>query len=249
MQPTPSSHPRGLSDSTLPHHRHLEHPKSVAEDDFWGQVSRTINGEPVAETQIQMIVQAIGAGLQLQANDHLLDLACGNGALAARVHQHVASCMGVDFSHYLVQIARRYFAEPSCAGGATPTYVCQDAATYVRSEQDPAKFTKALCYGAFPYFSEADANEVLSQLATRFVNLQRVYLGNLPDRDLADRFFKTPYDTAVLDDPLAPIGVWRTPGQLQTLAAAHGWEVELIRMPAGFYAAHYRYDAALMRLS
>ena len=235
--------------NSTPHYRHLEHPKTVAPDDFWGQVSRTIHGKPVDEGQIQLILQAIRNGLQLAPNDHLLDLACGNGALAARLHAGIQGCEGVDFSDYLIQVARQHFSKPLCAGGAAPTYVCQDAASYAAQAEQPDRFTKALCYGAFPYFSHDDVRNVLGRLSTRFTGIRRVYLGNLPDRALAHRFFQNAYTEETLDDPLAPIGIWRTQEQLETLAACHGWRTEIVRMPVEFYAAHYRYDAILTRLS
>lgn len=59
-----------------------EHPKTVAQDDFWAQVKRTVNGQPVSQEQIDMIVARVKSGLILQRGDKLLDLACGNGALS-----------------------------------------------------------------------------------------------------------------------------------------------------------------------
>ena len=59
-----------------------EYPKLCAPDDYWGQVKRTINGVPVGQDQIDLILRAIVDGLDLQASDSLLDLCCGNGALS-----------------------------------------------------------------------------------------------------------------------------------------------------------------------
>jgi cyclopropane fatty-acyl-phospholipid synthase-like methyltransferase len=64
---------------------YIEYPKSLPEDDYWGQVRRTVNGKPVAETQIAMIVNAIQLGLELESSDKILDIACGNGALSSRL--------------------------------------------------------------------------------------------------------------------------------------------------------------------
>lgn len=58
-----------------------EHPKTCARDDFWSQVKRTVNGKPVSQDQIEMIVDAVISGLSLGMDDRLLDLCCGNGAL------------------------------------------------------------------------------------------------------------------------------------------------------------------------
>ena len=61
--------------------RHKEHPKTCAADDFWGQVSRTVNGVPVSQENIDIIVQAIRDGLSFSPDDVLLDIGCGNGGI------------------------------------------------------------------------------------------------------------------------------------------------------------------------
>ena len=62
-----------------------EHPKTCEPDDFWGQVMRTVNGKPVGEEQIQMIIDSVISTLEITESDVLLDLCCGNGALTDRL--------------------------------------------------------------------------------------------------------------------------------------------------------------------
>jgi len=64
---------------------YTERPKQFERNDFWRQVRRTINGKPVDEAQIQLIVQQIVSVLCLVPTDRLLDIGCGNGALSARL--------------------------------------------------------------------------------------------------------------------------------------------------------------------
>src|ERR1700730_11993251 len=61
---------------------HDTHARSVAADAYWKQIRRTVNGEPVDEAQIGLIVNAITDALSLRRDDLVLDLACGNGALS-----------------------------------------------------------------------------------------------------------------------------------------------------------------------
>ncbi len=221
---------------------HKEYPKTLDRNDFWGQVRRTVLGKSVSAEQIAMIVEAIRQGLQLHADDVVLDLACGNGALSSTFSDQCAALHGVDFSDYLVEIAKSRFAVP----GKT-SFEVDDAAHYVSVAPDSERFTKVLCYGSFTYFSEADAASVLKNLADRFVNVRRIMIGNLPDADRADRFYPAGKDYAAeLKDHTAQIGVWRSEAELRDLAAAAGWKLEIARMPQEFYAAHYRFDAMLM---
>jgi SAM-dependent methyltransferase len=222
---------------------HKEHPKTCAPDDFWGQVKRTVRGKPVGEDQIQMIVDAILDGLQIDATDTLLDLGCGNGALSDRIFAHCRGGLGVDFSEPLIEVANAHFL-------AAPyrLYVLDDVESFVRSADATERFTKVLCYGAFQYLSMSKAEEVLAVLRKRFVSVERIYIGNLPDRARIQAFFgDRPHAPEIETDPEAPIGIWRTEPEFRSLAQATGWDVEFHQMPGAFYAAAYRYDAILTR--
>jgi len=222
---------------------HKEYPKTRARDDFWGQVKRTVHGKPVSQEQIDTIVKAIKDGLLFSPDDMLLDIGCGNGALSQYFFENVSQFHGVDFSGYLIEVAKEYFEK---APGFTFQEI--DAASYVDSEANPERFTKCLCYGVFTYFSFENAERVLSGLSKRFVNIQTVYIGNLPDRDRAHLFYPEGKDFFhLLDDRTSPIGIWRSKDDFTQLARKTGWEIDFHMMPKDFYAAHYRYDAILKR--
>jgi SAM-dependent methyltransferase len=218
-----------------------EHPKTLDPNDFWGQVRRTVHGKPVSDAQIALIVAAIRNGLQFSREDVVLDLACGNGALSSYFFDECRWLHGVDYSPYLVEVATGRFQVPGKS-----TFMFDDAAHYVQNEPDPGRFTKALCYGSFAYFPEADARQVLRGLRKRFVNVTRLFIGNLPDLDRARHFYPPEKDyTPELKDHAAPIGIWRSEAEFRTLAADEGWELKASIMPPEFYAAHYRFDALL----
>jgi cyclopropane fatty-acyl-phospholipid synthase-like methyltransferase len=222
---------------------HNEHAKSRAPDDFWGQIRRTVQGQPVSDEQIGMIVGAINAALQLQQDDKLLDLACGNGALSHLFFDSIAEYQGVDFSEHLILIAKKNFERlPG------HQFVTLGAAEYVRQEAHPEKFTKVLCYGSFSYFSAADAAEVLRTLHDKFTSVQKVFIGNLPDRDRAAAFYKErPVSAEEMSDNESQIGIWRSQSEFERLAGTAGWKVHFSVMPAEYYAGYYRYDALLSR--
>lgn len=232
-----------VEDKQSPHFRHLEFPKTKARDDFWGQISRTVNGEPVSEEDIDQIVKAIRQGLDLNSSDVVLDVGCGNGALSRYFFEEVAEFHGVDFSSYLIGVAKEYFED-------LPRFSFQesDAVSYVSNERLPEKFTKVLCYGVFSYLSPEEANAFLGKLSERFSSVERILIGNLPDRDKASDFYREDIDfKPLLDDHLAAIGIWRSQDDFRELAAQSGWDVEFKVMPEDFYSSHYRYDAVLSR--
>lgn len=219
---------------------HKVYPKTCAPDDYWSQVKRTVHGAPVGEDQLELIEHAIVAGLQLDANDHLLDLCCGNGALSTRIFQRCRGGLGVDFSDYLIEVARDIFANQQ------QRYIVQDVVAFCSHTECTEDFTKACCYGAFCYLAPAKARQVLFDLKRRFRHLQRVFLGNIADRTKLKLFFdENSYKPGIENDAGSAVGYWWQPDALIDVAKDCGWNATVNRMPPEFYAAHYRYDVTL----
>lgn len=219
------------------------HPETCDPDDYWGQVKRTVNGKPVSPDQIALIVDSIGNGLQLEADDTLLDLCCGNGALTSHLFARCAGGLGVDYSAFLIEVANRRFTR-----NGSERYLLSDALDYVLNGDGPDAFTKVLCYGAFPYFGPDAARSMLQALNRRFERVSHIYLGQLPDKSRMDRFFtdRAPAPGEA-DDPGSLLGIWRTPEELAALAEDAGWIVRPVHQPDQFFASHYRFDAVLSR--
>lgn len=217
-----------------------EHPKTCATNDFWGQVKRTVNGTPVSQDQIDMIVNSVVVGLQLERNDVLLDLCCGNGALSTLFFQHCKGGLGVDFSEYLISVAHKYFAKLPME-----SYLLQDVVEFCFKPVDSEKFTKSVCYGSFPFLEQERAVLMLQLLRSNFPNLKRVFIGNCPDKSHLHAFFGERYTLGIENEPDSPIGIWRTQEEFIAMANACGWQAKINVMPSSYYAAHYRYDVIL----
>lgn len=219
------------------------YPTTLGARDYWRQVKRTVNGVPVSEAQIEMIVQAIEQGLALedQCPNKLLDIGCGNGALSALLFGKLSSFLGVDYSEFLISVAKRDFQR-------LPDFRFEmaEAMAYVLSEPEPQRFNKALCYGCFSYFPEAES--FLSVLHDRFTKVERVFIGNLPDRDRAHLFYRGGLPASdELENHDSKIGIWRSEAEFEALARRAHWKCHFSKMPEGFYANHYRYDVVLTR--
>lgn len=216
-------------------------PESCAPDDYWRQVGRTVNGKPVSEAQIGMIVDAVNAGLELGKEDCLLDLCCGNGALTRYFLSRCRGGVGIDFSPSLIKIARRDFLHRT-----SESYELMDAVDYVQHTTHPERFTKSLCYGAFQYLPSSAAAVLLATLRQRFSRVTHFYIGNLPDKALMHRHFdQRSYTLGIENRADSVIGIWRTESEFADLANEHGWNCRILRMPEQFYGAAYRYDALL----
>jgi cyclopropane fatty-acyl-phospholipid synthase-like methyltransferase len=221
---------------------HDAYARTKAANDFWGQVRRTVNGVPVSDEQIAMITSAIRTHLAFKPRDFVLDLACGNGALSTLLFPYISGFLGIDLSTYLIDVAQKNFERPP-----NYTFLAKDVAQYTKTEQDPARFTKALCYGSFQYFPAEVAQTVLKLLYSKFSHLERVFIGNLPDKERASEFYKDNLNKKELNDSNSQIGIWRSKNEFEILAKEAGWKIQFFSMPPEFYASHYRYDVLLTR--
>ncbi len=222
---------------------HDQYARSKADNDFWGQIRRTVNGKPVDEEQINLIIERILAKLSIENGDILLDLACGNGALSSRLFSRLTGYRGVDFSAKLIEVANKYFSQDNKF-----TFTHSGASEFIDVDSNPDRYTKVLCYGSFSYFREEHAANVLAKLYNQYRNVSRVFIGNLPDKDLAEEFYgKGKVNPAELLDNESPIGIWRSRENFVALAKKYGWNAEVSVMPEYYYAAHYRYDILLVR--
>ena len=221
-----------------------EFPKSCAPDDFWGQVRRTVNGEAISTDQIQLIVDAVVIGLKLNKEDKLLDLCCGNGALSHRIFNQCRGGLGVDYSQYLIEIAKKHFAyDPRFQ------YKLGDVVEYVEQAWQERSFNKAFCYGSAQYLGWQKTHDLLQGMRKNFPNLERFFIGNLPDRDrIADFFDGREYPSGIEDDSNSDLGRWWSRDEFSRISEQTGWHVSFRQMPASFYAAHYRFDAVLTPL-
>lgn len=219
-----------------------EYPKTLPRDDFWGQVRRTIMGRRISESEVALIVADIRSRLALRQSDVLLDVGCGNGALSARMFGDCAGYAGADLSPYLIEVAKEYFER-------LPGYSFfnLDAATFVETVELPGQFTKGLCFATLQYLAPATAENVLGVLWSRFPNMEHVLLGNLPDRERAERFFGKVYDAGQLDEHQSQIGRWWSRSEIEQLAASAGWTVSFSQMSESVFNASYRFSALLAR--
>lgn len=223
------------------HYFYKDHPQTCRPDDYWGQVKRTINGKPISQEQIDLIVDAVWKGLDLCSDDVLLDLCCGNGALTTYLFSKCQGGKGVDFSEYLIKVARESFVRRQ-----SELFQLQDILDFVRTEANPERYTKAVCYGSLQYLAKPDAEEMVTFLRSRFAGLEKVFIGNVPDKSRLHQFFKEGgYTPGIEDSPGSPVGIWRTEEEFSVMASRSGWKAKFSRMPSTYYAAHYRYDVVL----
>lgn len=221
---------------------YLEAPKLCAQDDFHGHVRRTINGEPISQEQLDIIGESINSNLKLEANDSLLDICCGNGALVNFCTVKVKYYLGVDFSPILIKIAKDNFEIPE-----QHIFIEDRAGNFARNHEKPEPFTKGLCYGSFSYLPPLEARQMLIDLQKRFVNISKLFIAPIPDIEKAKNFYSHPVEDIDLQDNHTAIGKWYSKNEFRELAESCGWNIKIIDKDPASYQAHCRFDALLSR--
>ena len=220
---------------------YLERPKQFSENDFWRQVRRTINGEPVSEEQIAMIENQIIKLLQLSKNDNLLDIGCGNGALTTRLKKYVHASKGIDQSDYLIDIATKYFKNEN------EVYEKASLKDFI-SVENAFGFNKCLLYGVSSFLND----ETLQNLIYWFFNQKGtnncLFIGNIRDKSLSKHFYSDVVSEDELDDTGSSMGKWRSKAWFEEISHNASLKLTITKMPASFYAHKYYFDVVLESL-
>jgi SAM-dependent methyltransferase len=103
------------------------------------------------------IYRTMADALQLQADDELLDVACGSGAFLAQHAKQVRRVAGIDLSDIQVDLAHRHLADRIAAG--TADIVKGDASSLPWSD---GSFSVATCMASFEVFPDPD--QVLAEV-------------------------------------------------------------------------------------
>lgn len=212
---------------------YMQRPQQFDRTDFWRQVRRTINGQPVDEIQIKFIVDQILSVLDLQPTDHLMDIGCGNGALTSYLEPYVAKLHGMDHSEYLIEIALEYFSSEKS------TFELKNIENAIGLNKYK-EFNKVLIYGVSSFLSD----DTLQKLLTWYFNdnNRSMMLGNIRDREYASKFYGRNPSAIELDDISSSMGKWRERTWFENLANEQGIVVSFFKMPNEFYASEYYFD-------
>lgn len=217
---------------------YLERPKQFERNDFWRQVRRTVNGQPVSDEQIQLIVEQVKQGLDLQEGDSLLDIGCGNGALTVCFEDCVDATLGVDYSSYLIDIAKQHFESPRLR-------FAELSIEQMITGRLHSQHNKALLYGVSSYLSD----DLLDQLIRWYFDDHHgcLFIGNVRDERHAAEFYSEPKTAEELCDHTTSIGKWRSQDWFWHLAQELGLRVDFMKMPPAFYVSTYYFDVVLTR--
>jgi cyclopropane fatty-acyl-phospholipid synthase-like methyltransferase len=223
------------------------YPATVRESDYFGQVGKTVHGQAISSFQFQCIVEDIVSRLDLQPDDVLLDLCCGNGIITSKLASKCRKVIGVDYSESLLSIAKRDHQSENIH------YVHASIMDLdLETLSATGTFSKVLMYEALQHFSKKELRKILSITLSQATADASILIGSIPDRTRKRNFYNTPKRLIVAAwrqvTARNAIGSWWTPNEFQRISEQMKLQCQILSQNEAIHTAHYRFDALLRRI-
>ena len=217
----------------------------IKEDsDLLYQVGKTVMGKPISSIQYKAIITSIKEELELNSEDNLCDLCCGNGIITYDIASTVNKIIGIDSSVQFIENARKYRSQHNIK------YVCDDilnANKYMFGED----INKVILYDAIAYFSKNELIEVFNNIKNSSFKKIKIFIGSVLDKNRKFNYFNTLkrkmhyfINYIILRKDLG-LGNWFSKKELEKIALNCGYKIKFLNQNSILHTAHYRFDAIL----
>ena len=214
-----------------------EYQTDVADKDEQSQVLRTRNKEPIHPQKWAITISTVNEQMDLQTDDSLLDLCCGNGLFSAAFSGLVADIEAVDISGVLTErLAARSLPNVNVT------------TSDMREVKFPAdRFSKVLWYAGIQYIDESDIVAMVRRIRSWMRPNGILMIGDIPDRAKLWDYFNNETRRAAYFDGLEQrrpiIGSWLDADWLKQLCLDSGFAaVDVVPQHEELIYADFRYD-------
>ncbi len=225
------------------------YPRSFGQKEFFKQVGKTVQGEPISADQFQIIVSNIVEFLELKPSDDVLDLCCCNGLLTKEIAERCQSVVGVDFSEFLIERAREHH-RPSNA-----RYACRSVTGLtlenLTAPSDTNRYSKIYMYEALQHFDPSDLKPLLRSLVNISIDDVVMLFASVPDRNHIWDFYNTPERKSAYEERIKlgtdSMGTWWDRSFIRNTCEELGLTCERHVQNPILHTAHYRSDWVMRR--
>ena len=225
-----------------------EYPEHAESNAYLKQVGKTVSGVPITEKQLQTLIRTVKEGLQLQEEDRVLDLCCGNGIITQAIAKGCDFVLGIDFSRPLIEVAKKQHFHENIR------YVQMDARRIGElADEYRSSFTKTLWYEALGFFNRNEFESVLKAILELSTPDPIIFVGSILDRARIWNFFNTFrrkwfYITRILLlRQEVGLGRWWRASEIERICWAQGLETRVQYQDSSLHTAHYRFDMTISR--
>ncbi len=223
-----------------------QYPTKFDETDFLKQVEKTVSGQPISSAQFGAIILDIFAELEVDENDRILDMCCGNGVITAEIAKKCNSILGVDYSEPLIKIAKKYNQLKNV------TYYHGSVLDQNLKDFFERPFTKIYMYEALQHFVEDDLSKLVTIIKQISTTDAIILLGSVPDKDKIWDFYNTEerredYKIRKSNNEEA-IGTWWDRKFIEDVCRQQGYDAVFFAQNKLLHSAHYRFDVRLTKI-
>jgi len=214
-------------------------PNAVPEQNFLEQVGKTVNKKPISDEVYKEIVKSIQYNLNINYNDDVLDLCCGNGLITKSLSYECKSITGIDFSKKLIEIAKKHNSAQNIE------YIYGDINDIYNFFKERT-FSKAFLYEALQHFDTKQFEKLLANLKLLIKERFIFFVGSVPDKNKKWKFYNTlrrklSYIWKVIINDEA-IGMWWDKDLIRQICDKSNLHVQFIKQNDKLHTAHYRFD-------
>ena len=136
------------------------------------------------ETDLNLIIGDIISKLEINKDDVVLDVCCGNGIITRKVSDECKSICGVDFSVMLIDTAKQKNHAENI------TYYMANALDLVNFFPDNY-FDKSYLYFSFQYFKRDIGSQMIKLLSQVTKTDGKIFIGDIPDKRRYSNYYNT----------------------------------------------------------
>jgi len=195
------------------------------------------------------IAQDIIDKLKFDKTDVVLDMCCGNAAIAKRISKQCGEIHGVDFSEVLISSAKHVQKNENIANLCL--YVA-DALSIDKLFKENY-FDKTYCYFSFQYFDKFKRELLLEKLSRVTKPNGSIFIGDVPDKTRKWNFYESKmkfYREKIsrliqFKEGECDMGWWVDSKEILDWCKEHKLNAEIISQNKNMPHVHYRFDALI----
>jgi cyclopropane fatty-acyl-phospholipid synthase-like methyltransferase len=215
----------------------VDYGERVVGKDAQTQVLRTRNKKPIDSGIWQRTLDTIIKKLELQPNENIIDLCCGNGLISTELASLCQSVTSVEISsHLLDQIDNDKYKN-----------IIKVNRNILELDLPAQKYEKIILYAGIQYFDNQEAIEIFQKVYEWLKPAGIFYVGDIPDQRKLWSFYdneereRAYFDAIKKGEPI--IGNWFQAEFLEKLSRYAGFScTELIDQNAEMINSFFRFD-------
>lgn len=223
-----------------------QYPGNFAETEFFKQVGKTVAGQPVTPVQFMARISDINRAININSDDMVLDMCCGNGLITTEIAEFCKKIVGVDFSETLINIARKYNTRENIS------YFCASVLDKDSMSIVGFGFTKIYMYESLQHFTYEELPDILSIISGLSIPAAEIFIGGIPDLEKIWDFYNTEEKKKEYmkrkSENREAIGTWWDKKYLIDTCRTYGFAGEIVAQNKNLDSAYYRFDIRLVRL-